>query len=305
MKTTFALPFTLAFLLFTACEDAPPTDYVARPFIQGYLLVGEPIQDIVVALSQPIDQAYDHPGSIVRDAAVTIEYDGRTLPLLFREEVGAGSYHVDDSTVVVLPETTYRLRVRMPDGALVHAETTTPRDLAWVLTPPAFVQYPKDTTRLAATDSLRLRWTPGDNTEFLLRVMVLDTVGYGRYLSPPTVEANARTGGSGSAGGPGSGGGPGSDGHGGSAAINYSVTRWTLVAQDRYQIPWTSFSWYGRHDVAVFAADHWFLQWFKSVQFSRLTPEYDPRESNIVGGLGVFGSAAVLRTGVFVLKNER
>ena len=87
--------------------------------------------------------------------------------------------------------------------------------------------------------------------------------------------------------------------------MNYSVTRWTLVAQDRFQLPWTSFSWYGRHDVAVFAADRWFLAWFKSVQFSRLTPEYDPRESNIVGGLGVFGSAARVHTDMFILKNGR
>jgi hypothetical protein len=299
MKTTLALSLTLAFFLLTACEDAPPTDYVARPFIQGYLLVGEPIQDIVVALSQPIDQVYDYPGSIVHGAEVSIEFDGQTLPLRFREGPGGGSYHSTDSSMRVLPGTTYRLLVRMPDGGIVRAETTTPQDIDWVLEPPARLMYPKDTTRLAASDSLRMRWTPGGNTEYLVRVMVLDTVDYGRYFVPPTVEENARTGGSSS------GGGPGSGGRGEKGAVNYSVTRWTFVAQDRYQIPWTAFSWYGRHEVTVFAADHWFLEWFKSVQFSRLSPEYDPQESNIVGGLGVFGSAAVIRKELFLLKNER
>jgi hypothetical protein len=299
MKTRLALSLTLAFVLLTACEDAPPTDYVARPFIQGYLLVGEPIQDIVVALSQPIDQVYDYPGSIVRDAEVSIEFDGQTLPLIFREGPGGGSYHSADSIARVLPGTTYRLLVRLPDGAIVRAETTTPRGIDWVLEPPARLQYPKDTTRLAATDSLRMRWTPGDNPEYLVRVMVLDTVDYGRYLAPPTAETNARTGGSSS------GGGPGSGGRSEKGTVNYSVTRWTFVAQDRYQIPWTAFSWYGQHEIAVFAADRWFLEWFKSVQFSRLSPEYDPQESNIVGGLGVFGSAALVRKELFLLKNDR
>lgn len=300
MKTNLALPIALAFVLFTACEDVPPTDYEARPFVQGYLLVGEPFQDIVVALSQPIDRVYDYPGSLVRDAEVSIEFDGRTIPLRFREGPGGGGgYHSADSSLRVLPGTTYRLFVRMPGGGIVRAETKTPRSIEWILEPPARLQYPKDTTRLAATDSLRMRWTPGGTTEYLVRVMILDTMDYGRYLEPPTAEANARSGGSGS------GGGPGSGGHGGKESVNYSVTRWSFVAQDRFQIPWTSFSWFGRHEIAVFAADRWFLEWFKSVQFSRLSPEYDPQESNIAGGLGVFGSASVVRRELFLLKNER
>jgi hypothetical protein len=299
MKTNLALSLAIVSVLFTACEDVPPTDYEARPFVQGYLLVGEPIQDIVVALSQPIDRAYDYPGSLVRDAEVSIEFDGRTLPLRFRESPGGGGgYHSTDSSLRVLPETTYRLLVRMPGGGIVRAETTTPQGIEWILAPPARLQYPKDTTRLAATDSLRMRWTPGGNTEYLVRVMVLDTVSYGSYLEPLTAEANTRTGGS-------SGGGPGSGSHGEKESVNYSVTRWSFVAQDRFQIPWTSFSWFGRHEITVFAADRWFLEWFKSVQFSRLSPEYDPQESNIVGGLGVFGSASVIRKELFLLKNER
>lgn len=303
MKTRHAFSIMFAFLLLVSCEDVPPTDYVARPFVQGYLLVGEPIQDIVVAWSQPIDQPYDHAGSIVRDAEVSITFDEKTLPLSFREGPGGGSYHSTDSSQRVLPATTYRLSVRMPDGVIVRAETTTPRGIAWLREPPARTQYPKDTIRLAASDSLRVVWTTGDNSEFLLRVMVLDTVGYGRYLEPPTAEENARTS-SGSGGGPGSGGGgPGSGGNSQSGSVDYSVTHWSFVAQDRFQIPWTSFTWFGVHEVAVFAADRWFLSWFKSVQFSRLSPEYDPQESNIEGGLGVFGSASVIRKEIMLLKN--
>ena len=301
MKYIPALSLALAALLFSSCEDAPPSDYVPRPFVQGYLLVDEPIRDIVVAWSQPIDQPYDYRSSLVRDAEVSISFNGTSVPLVFREGPDGSGYHSADSSLRVLPETTYHLSVRMPDGSTVRAETTTPQTIAWVRAPSARLLYPIDTTRLLPSDSLRALWTGGDNTEFLLRVMVLDTVGYGQYLTPPTAEANARTGGS--SGGPGSGGGGPGSGKGGSTSVDYSVTHWSFVAQNRFQIPWTSFTWFGRHEVTVFAADRWFLSWFKSVQFSRLSPEYDDEESNIEGGLGVFGSASVIRKEVLLLKH--
>ncbi len=288
MTRTLLPAILLALLFVSSCEDAPPTDYLPRPYVQGYLLVGEPIQDIIVAVSQPIDQPYDFGSSLVRNAEVQIQVDERIIPLVFREQPGGGSYVSVDSSIRVQPQTTYKLFIRMPDGAVVRAETTTPAIIAWLDSPPDRVQYPRDTTRLAADDSLSVSWTSGGSTDFLVRVMALDTVGYGGYLSPATSEPNART-----------------NNRGERRSINYSLTRWGYTAQSRTQIAWSSFSWFGRNDIAIFSPDRWFLKWFKSVQFSRLSPEYDPQESNISGGIGVFGSAAVISKEMFVQKNSR
>jgi hypothetical protein len=288
MKTCIPISLLLTMFAFTACEDAPPTDYLPRPYLQGYLLVGEPIADIIVALSQPIDQPYDYPASLVSNAQVSIEVNGQTLPLEYHERGGGGSYGCADSSIRVLPETKYGIVVRMPDGSVVRAETTTPKAIAWMIEPAGRVQYPEDTTSMLLSDSLRMVWTPGNSAEYLLSVLALDTLRYGVYLDIPTGDPNARTNSRG-------------DRHG----TTYSLTQWVFAPQSRMRLAWNSFTWFGRNEITVFAPDYWFLEWFKSVQFSRISAEYDQQESNIEGGLGVFGSASILRREIFLEKGGR
>ncbi|MFZ1731673.1 MAG: DUF4249 family protein [Bacteroidota bacterium] len=288
MKTYISISLLFALAAFTACEDAPPTDYSPRPYVQGYLLVGEPIEDIIVAMSQPIDQPYDYSASLVSNADVSIEVNGQTLALAYRELAGGGSYFCPDSSIRVLPETKYRLVVRMPGGAVVYAETTTPKTIDWTIQPAGLVQYPQDTTSLPQSDSLRMVWTPGNSAEYLLSVLALDTLGYGMYLDPPGADVNART-----------------NSRGEKRGTTYSLTQWVYAPQSRMRLAWNAFTWFGRNEITVFAPDYWFLEWFKSVQFSRISAEYDQQESNIIGGLGVFGSASILRKEVFVQKNSR
>ncbi len=288
MKNYISAIILISFTAMIGCEDQPPTDYSPLPYVQGYLLVGEPIQDIVVSLSQPIDQPFDYEGSLVADADVSVEVGGQVIPLVYRELPGGGSYACPDSSVRVTAETTYRLVVHMPDGKVVHAETTTPQAIAWSIEPPARVQYPNVTTDLQTSDSLRMVWTAGNSSEYLLRVLSLDTLGYGTYLIPRTGEYNART-----------------NSRGGKRGTTYSLTQWVFAPLNRMRLGWSSFTWFGRNEITVFAPDSWFLEWFKSVQFSRISAEYDQQESNIIGGLGVFGSASILRSELFLQKNSR
>ncbi|MFA6233435.1 MAG: DUF4249 family protein [Bacteroidota bacterium] len=288
MKSYISISLLFILIAFTACEDAPPTDYSPRPYVQGYLLVGEPIEDIIVAMSQPIDQPYDYSSSLVSNADVSIEVDGQTIPLVYREQAGVGSYSCPDESIRVLPETSYRLLVRMPGGAVVRAETTTPKIIDWTIQPAASILYPQDTTSMPLSDSLRMVWTPGNNAEYLIRVLALDTLGYGIYLDPSTEEANTRT-----------------NSRGEKRGVTYSLTQWVYAPQNRMRLAWNTITWHGRNEITVYAPDYWFLEWFKSVQFSRISAEYDPQESNIIGGLGVFGSASIIRKEVFLQKSGR
>ena len=97
------------------------------------------------------------------------------------------------ATYRVAPETRYSIRVRLSDGSSMTAETTTPKRIGWTIPPRAVLQYPQDTTELFSPDSLRIAWSSGTAAEYIIRVSVLDTLGYGTYLSPPTAEINART----------------------------------------------------------------------------------------------------------------
>jgi hypothetical protein len=277
--------------LVTGCEDTPPNAYVPVPYVEAYLIVDRPIEGVTVLMSQPLSTAYDQRAALVRDADVTVTANGTTWPLAFRVEGEGGSYACPDTTVTVQPNTTYTLTVRLRDGSTLTGETTTPSRLAWIKPPAATLQYPSDTTKLPSPDSLHITWTPGNNKEYLIRVRCLDTLGYGRFLSPPTDEINGRTNNIDKFETP-------------DEPTFYSVTRWGFVQTTDAPTVWTAFRWYGSNEVAVLAPDKHFLDWFKLTRFSR-APQFNREYSNITGGAGVVGSASVISGDVFLLKRLR
>lgn len=278
-------------VLVSACEDQPPTDYVPVPFLEGYLVVDQPIENIVVAVSQPITERFEYSGMMLPGAEVVISANGKDYPLVYVEENGVGSYRSTDTTYKVLPETRYSIRVRMPDGSILQAETTTPRRIEWTIPPRELLQYPQDTTQLFSPDSLKVAWTAGSSEEYIIRVTVLDTLGYGKYLLPPTEEINERTNNI-----------PFEDP--GDPQF-YTRIRWGFTQVSQAPTVWAAFRWYGRNEVAILAADQALLDWFKATQWGGRSVEYREQYSNVRGGIGVFGSASVVSKEVFVLKRQR
>ena len=285
------LALVVAPFLLAACEDQPPTDYVPVPFLEGYLIVDQPIENIVVAVSQSITARFDYSGMMVSGAEVVISANDQDFPLSYVEENGIGSYRYSDTTYRVLPETRYSLRVRMPDGSIMQAETTTPRRIEWTIPPREILQYPQDTTQLFSPDSLKVAWTVGNSEEYIIRVTVLDTLGYGEYLIPPTQEINERTNNI-----------PFEDP--GDPQF-YTKIRWGFTQVSQAPTVWAAFRWYGRNEVAILAADKALLDWFKATQWGGRSVEFREQYSNVRGGIGVLGSASVVSKDVFVLKRQR
>ncbi len=279
-----------AALILTACEDSPPTDYIPVPYLEGYLLVDEPIDNVVVAISQPLTEAFHYADMMTADAEVVITANGVDYPLEYRVRNGVGSYGFPDTTYRVAPETRYSIRVRLSDGSSMTAETTTPKRIGWTIPPRAVLQYPQDTTELFSPDSLRIAWSSGTAAEYIIRVSVLDTLGYGTYLSPPTAEINARTNNV-----------PFEDPEDPSF---YTKTRWGFVQTNQAPTVWAAFRWYGRNEVAILSPDNALLDWFKATQWGGRSVEYRPEYSNVQGGTGVFGSASVAAQEVFLLKRK-
>ncbi|MDX9759213.1 MAG: DUF4249 family protein [Bacteroidota bacterium] len=295
MKKTRRMPWfrifpaiALVLIGLTACEDQPPTDYVAMPFLEAYLIVGEPIENVVVAVSQPITERFEYARMMAAGAEVVISGDDREFVLQYHEDDGVGSYHFPDSTYRVRPETTYDIQVRMPDGSVLQAETTTPTRIDWMVEPRDVLQYPEDTTQLFSPDSLRIAWTRGNSIEYIIRVTALDTLGYGMYLSPPTEEINSRTNNLQFED-------PGDPQF-------YTKIRWGFIQANQAPTVWAAFRWYGRNEVAILAPDKALLDWFKATQWGGRSVEYREQYSNVRGGLGVFGSATVITKEVFLRK---
>lgn len=284
----FILIFGLAV---TACEDQPPTTYDPVPFLEAYLTVDEPVQDIVVAMSQPITEPFAYGDMMIPDAEVTLSAKGVDYELQYVERNGVGSYLFPDSSITVKPETHYEITVRLQDGRTMRAETVTPQRIGWITPPREFLQYPQDTTRLFSPDSLRIEWTPGNSEEYIVRVRVLDTLGYGKYLDPPTVETNERTNNI-----------PFEEPD---DPTFYTFTRWGFVQTSQAPTVWAAFRWFGLNEVAILAPDKPLLDWFKSTQWGGRSVEYRAEYSNVEGGVGIFASASIVRQNVFVLKRKK
>lgn len=272
----------------TGCEDEPPTDYIPTPYVQAFLFVDRPVEDVLVMITQPLSEPYKYGNGSVSDANVQIIGGGDTFQLQYREVDGVGSYFYPDTTLTIKPETEYELTVNLTDGTLITASTITPARIAWVLPPHDYIQYPSDTVNLPVTDSLDIEWTKGNNTEYLIRVITLDTLNYGAYLPIPTTEINERT----------------NNLDGFIDAENprfYSLVRWGFIQTTRVATVWTAFGWYGKSEVSVIAADKHFLNWFKLNKFSG-DPKYDYELSNVTGGIGIFASGSIVSWESFLYK---
>ena len=288
---TLPLIGVLLLLQLTACEDQPPTDYQPTPFLEGYLIVDEPIRDIVVAVSQPITEPFSYDNMMLSDAEVVLSGGGADYTLQYVVTDGVGSYRYPDSTVTVQPETEYSIRVTLSDGTVMRAETVTPARIAWTVPPRDMLQYPQDTTKLVSPDSLRIQWTPGNSVEYIIRVQALDTLGYGAYLAPPTEEINERTNNI-----------PFEEPD---DPTFYTLTRWGFVQTNQAPTVWAAFRWYGRNDVSILAPDQYMLEWFKATQWGGRSVQFRPEYSNVEGGIGILASAAVISYDVFVLKRKK
>lgn len=272
------------------CEDAPPNDYVPQYVVQAYLIVDQPIQGISLTRSQPLTDTFRMENGIITDADVRLTVDGNTLQLRHRGEGGPGGYYYPDSAVLVKPNTLYKLEITTKDGSHITAQTLTPGVVEWKRAPLDTITIPpkNNSAYLNPPDSLDLSWTavPGVD-EYLISVTALDTLDYGKYLTPPTGTQNRRVN-------------PDFDEFE-EGRRHTELTRWGFVANDRTPIVWAVFKWFGPQEVTLYAADDAFVRWFKMTQWTG-NAQYDPLLGNVRGdGIGVFASASVAKKKIFMI----
>lgn len=286
-----ALIAAILALVLTGCEDPVPTDYTEEIMLEGILLVGEPLQDIRVLRTLPVTDTFRFDQAILSDASVVVTADGVDVPMSFVSGPNGGTYRATDTSYRVKANTVYSVVVQAR-GSRLTASTRTPQTFEWKMPPKAFIQFPpKDSLLLPVDDSLLVTWTPVPNTElYIIGLTCLDTTNYGSYLNPPTGDTNERTT---------------------RPSPDFFDRSGTLVANERTtlgatpfttsQTVWGIFRWYGMHELRVYAPDRAFLEWFYLVGGGRRS-SYDYRLGNITGGLGVWGSASLVKSNSFLLK---
>ncbi len=293
MKKILKITALLTFILFltNSCEDEPPNDYIPQNFVEGFLYVGQPVEGIVVMKSQPVTQTFDYDSSLVEDAFVKVIENGDTEYILeFRSEFPQG-YYLPDTNIKVKPNTEYDLVVNLPDGTEITGSTTTPGDISWINPPKDTIYFPRgqDSLELPEVDSLQISWTPVEDVNwYMIRIKALDTLEYGKYLdNVPDDQKNRRVY------------NPFADEE---DRFYYETVVWAgPLPNTRTSTVWRTFKWFGRNEAAVYALDSNFLRWMFQYQRSSY---YESFLSTVSGGIGVFGSASVVRKEVFLIKNQ-
>jgi len=269
--------------LFNACEDAIPSDYIEQKFVEAYQIFDEPIRNIVLMNTQPVNKKFEYNNSLIRNAEVKIIGDGKEFVLTI-DTAGEQGYYYPDTTYLVKPNTHYKLEIIL-SGDTITAETTTPLRFKYINTSDEFLFYPKDTTKLPPLDTFRLEWEKVTGVNFfILNLKCLDTLEYGKYLNPPTDEKNRRI-----------------ERPWNEDWMFKETTNTAPIPNTKTPVVWLSFKWFGRHDVSVFAPDTNYLKWF--IQ-NATKNQYDPLLSNMKNAMGVFGSASVVRDTFFLVKNQ-
>jgi hypothetical protein len=289
MRVFFAA--CLISLVVTSCEDPIPSDYVEELVIEGFAIVGEPLSNVRIMRTLPISDTFRFSEAALPNAVVRVTAGGTDIPMVYVPDSLGGTYRAADTAYRVQPSTSYTIRVEAL-GKVLEATTITPIALSWVEEGPRVVQFPTpDSLLFPGSDSLVVSWTPVPKTEFyIIALECLDTLSYGKYLTPPTSDSNTRT--------------P-------RPRPDFFNREGTLVANERIifggtlftasQTIWGVFRWHGLHEVKIYAPNREFLEWFYQVGSGRRST-YDYRLSNIKGGLGVWGGASVVKTQKFLLK---
>ena len=287
LTRVLVLPFITLCGLLAGCEDPVPTgDYKEEIVVQSFLFVGEPINDVRIHRSQPVLDTFRLPVASIRNAVVTIETDSQTLPLEYVDDTTGGFYRAIDTAYRILPETTYRLRI-VVDGKTLTGTTTTPITFAFTVPPKDTLIYPGKDKETQLFDSLYVRWTAvAPAQEYVPGIVNLDTTNYGSYLTPSTDEPNARVR---------------DDEFDEGTRLDGERARYALAQTTSIPTVWRFFKWYGRHELVIYAGDKNFVNWFRQVGFGGRT-SFSYQFNSVEGGLGVFGSAAVLRYPVFLKK---
>lgn len=284
MRLLRPLTVLMLALVTVGCEDPVPTDYRPEVVMQAFLIVDEPIRDIQLYWSQPMTDSFSYQRAMIRDAEIWVVEGAARYPLRFVDDSTGGHYEGLDSTVLIMPMTSYRVEARIGSN-IVTGTTTTPDRIAWIKDLPPELDYPGRENELLPVDSLKVRWTiPAAGTEYVLRMTCLDTLNYGTYLTPPTDEQNGRI--------------REREFVDDDEPLSRLPVRLAFVqAPDVFS--WAAFKYFGRHELSVYAGDRNFVNWFKQITFTR---QYNELLNSVSGGIGVVGSASVVHDTVFVRR---
>lgn len=267
MKNLVKILSAIMIIVFVnSCNEGPanPEDFKAQLVVDAYLLAGQPLDSLILRTTESINKPLNLDNGI-SGAVVTVASGDSTFSLSERSGK-PGYYYIPSNEFRAKAGETYQLEVEAGEYQAA-ALTTVPGPFEITFVSADTIEY--------AQVPLNVQWTESEGAYgYIVRVTSLDTTAQiiERRFRDEEEEAPERSG--------------------------YGV-----VDQNFADMPWFGFSYYGLHELAVFAADRNFYEFAKTARQSSATLEQPIY--NIEGALGIFGSAQVRFLQVVVVPSQQ
>lgn len=286
--------YTCAALLvlgLAACDTYTQDDYEQEYVVESYLVAGEPLPQLRLSQTAPIDARYTFEEFAVAGADVRVnlvDASGAVEETIPYVQTFKGIYEPEDETAIVQPLRTYALEIRVPGhDEVIRASTHVPGLFEVVSVTADTVVY-QDPESLEAT--ITRSEYPGRESVYLFTLHAMDTTNYD--LTPAYADF--------------------ADDDDGPDRADFVANSSPLTREENFtrnadgtlsfDMPWVAVAFYGPNDVMASAIDDNLFDFKRSQQGGGMTSpgEMDNIINHVEGGRGIFGSMASDRFVVFV-----
>ena len=294
MKLFLRYSIILVFALFilSNCEDPVPDDYKEIILVEALLIVNSPIENIRLTRTLPLNEPYYYGNAIIKNANIFI-YDGENeIQLKYKEydsaNIKQSGYYYENTDYKVKPNTEYKLKILLDNGNEITGTTTTPSQIEWIKDIDSVIPYPDDTLNLPVYHGGRTEWSKSDaeTAFYIYSVTCLDTLEYGKYLTPPTEELNRRIR------------IRNNNNDNSPRSVEVTINSGSFINTMAFN--WNSCRWFGKHRLKIFAPDKNYEIWF---MYYLMLSNFDSKSYSVNGAAGYFGSATLIETEFFLQKN--
>lgn len=287
----------LTFMLITGCENSPSEieDYDFEPNLSAFLVNGEPVEEIWLERMAPLLGYYDPSQTGISDADVVIFGGGDTLHMVEDpDSLGSGRYiPAPGEQLVPRSLINYRIEIDIPGGEHLWAESQMPGIIEQV----EIGLFNTETEEFAGVvqegdtltrdmPNLIFGWTDVDSARgFLGRALNLEPRESLIPLDPdwdpndPDDEIEDE---------------------------DRNRVGWTVMheSQNATILPWLYFQWEGWHRIDLAALCQGYYDYLFSY-FRVQQGLINQVESNVHGGLGIFGSSSKFSINIYMQKVTR
>jgi hypothetical protein len=277
-------------LTIASCELYEQDEYIEQVVVESYQVANQPLSPVYLSRTAPIFERYDKAERGINDAQVQVRVlspKGDLVDIISFQRTGPGTYNAVDADITVKPRYRYELNATIPSMD-TRLQTAT-------VVPDTFSIKRINATELVYQGAQQFELTlspsffPGRQSYYVFTNETLDPEG--AEFTPFYADAS------------------------GNREDFYRVSSGIINQNSTDQnedivkltFPWIGVAFYGPNRLKATAIDDNMYDYIRSLQIqgggSTLSPgEIENVISNVVGGIGLFGSYAEVSVDVRVLK---